>query len=128
MTGITKRVSHTNSDTMHDIEGRHFGRCLDQVWGAGRKTLIELMDYPKARCQVVVVKHYDTAVPRSASGKPWPELIATYVYIPVADESNTWDGLDKALYDFEETRRDEAKRREPTADETMAHCERLLGV
>lgn len=89
----------TNSDIMHDIEGRHFGRCLDQVWGAGRRTLIELMDYPKAKCQVVVVKQFDKPVPRNSSS--WPDLIATYVYVPLKDEDNTWTGLDLALDEFE---------------------------
>lgn len=105
MTNTSKRVSQTNNDTMHDIEGRHFGRCVDQVWGAGRRTLIELMDYPKARCQAVVVKQYDTPVPKMASSKPWPDLISAYVYIPVNDESNTWAGLDAALSDYEADRR-----------------------
>lgn len=40
-------TTKANSDIMHDIEGRHFGHCVDQMWGAGRRTLIELMDYPK---------------------------------------------------------------------------------
>ena len=98
-------MPRTNSDTMHDIEGRHFGRCVDQVWAAGRRTLIELMDYPKARCQAVVVKQFDTPVPKLTSAKPWPDLIAAYVFIPVDDESNTWAGLDRALDRFESYRR-----------------------
>jgi hypothetical protein len=95
----------TNSDKMHDIEGRHFGRCVDQLWGAGRRTLIELMNYPKARCQAVVVKQYDEPVPKFSSGKPWPDLISAYVYIPVDDDSNTWAGLDQALTAFETVRK-----------------------
>lgn len=94
----------TNSDTMHAIEGRHFGRCVDQVWGEGRQTLIELMDYPKARCQVVVVKQYDAPVP-TRSSKEWPDLVSAYVYIPVEDDSNTWAGLDHALTAFEGARK-----------------------
>lgn len=93
-TGTTERA---RSDIMHDIEGRHFGRCIDQIWGAGRRTLIELMDFPKAKTTVVVVKQYERAVPRSGSGKPWPDLEACYVYAPVADQTNTWEGLDAAL-------------------------------
>jgi hypothetical protein len=86
---------------MHEIEGKHFGRCVDQVWGAGRRTLIELMDYPKARCQAVIVKQFDSPAPKQDSSKPWPDLISAYVYIPVEDESNTWAGLDQALRKFE---------------------------
>jgi hypothetical protein len=94
------KAKSVNADIMHDIEARHFGRCVDQVWGAGRRTLIELMDYPKARCQVVIIKQYDDAVGKSPSGK-WPDLISCYVYVPIEDDSNTWTGLDAALTKFE---------------------------
>jgi hypothetical protein len=98
---MTANPKSVNASTMHDIEGRHFGRCVDQVWGTGRRTLIELMDYPKARCQVVVVKQYDAPVPKSGSGKLWPALTSCYVYVPIEDDSNTWTGLDEALTKFE---------------------------
>lgn len=94
-------TTKTNSDIMNDIEGRHFGRCIDQMWGTGRRTLIEVMDYPKGRGQAVIVKQYDSAVPRAGAGKPWPALTSAYVYLPAEDESNTWTGLDRALSDFE---------------------------
>lgn len=100
MTSTAKRAEQTNCDRMHEIEGKHFGRCIDQLWGAGRRSLVELMDYPKARCQVVVVKQYDSPVPK-AGAREWPELIATYVYVPIGDKENTWDSLDKALRKFE---------------------------
>lgn len=97
-------MTKTNSDIMHDIEGKHFGRCLDQRWGVDRRTLVELMDYPKGRCQAVITKHYDRPVPRSGNGKPWPELIACHVYVPVDPDNNTWTGLDDALQKFESNR------------------------
>lgn len=94
-------VEKSNNERMYEIEGKHFGRCLDQLWGAGRRTLVELMDYPKARCQVVIVKQFDSPAPRAGMSKPWPNLIATYVYVPISDDSNTWDSLDDALCEFE---------------------------
>lgn len=89
------------SDRMHEIEGKHFGRCIDQMWDRRRMTLIELMDWPKGRDQVVLVKQFDHPVPRSGSGKPWPDLTSCYVYVPLRDHSNTWDGLDAALTEAE---------------------------
>lgn len=100
MTNTATRAQQTNSDRMHEIEGKHFGRCIDQLWGTGRRTLIELMDYPKARCQVVVVKQFDSSVPKMGT-RDWPDLIATYVYVPIGDTDNTWDSLDEALRKFE---------------------------
>jgi hypothetical protein len=91
----------TRADIMHDIEGRHFGRCIDQLWGAGRRTLVELMDYPKAKRTVIVVKHFETSVPKSGSSKPWPDLTAVGVYVPVEDDTNSWTGIDEALTKLE---------------------------
>lgn len=95
-------TARTNNDIMHEIEGRHFGRCVDQMWGTGRRTLIELMEYQKAACQAVIVKQYAAPVPKSESSKPWPDLISAYVYVPVEDASNTWVGLDAGLTAYEE--------------------------
>lgn len=124
MTSTSTRAvqSRPNADRMHDIEGKHFGRCVDQVWGYGRRTLIELMDYPKARCQAVIVKQFDGAAPRSGSGKPWPDLLSCYVYVPVDDASNTWEGLDRALDAYE------TKNRAQAVDEMVDDAGKLLGV
>lgn len=92
------------ADIMHDVEARHFGRCIDQVWGGGRLSLIELMEYPKARCTAVIVKRFESAVPKEGSGKPWPDLIASYIYVPVEGDDNTWAGLERTLEAFEASR------------------------
>ncbi len=105
MTSIaTKPAQRTRADTMHDIEGRHFGRCLDQVWGAGRRTLIELMEYPKAKATVIVVKRFERSVPQSGSSKPWPDITSAYVYLETEDHTNTWTGLEAALEAYETKR------------------------
>jgi len=76
---------------------------ISAVEKAGLSTLKEgeLMDFPKARCQAVIVKRYESRVPTSGGSKPWPDLMSCYVYVPVEDESNTWTGLDAALRKFE---------------------------
>jgi hypothetical protein len=92
----TKQPERTHEDRMKVIEHDHFGRCLWQQLLEGRRIMVELMDFPKAKTTAVVIKHYDDPIPRATSGKPWPKVIASYVYLPV-DDSNTWDGLDAAL-------------------------------
>lgn len=85
---------------MTEIENEHFGRCLWQVILEGRTIMVELFHYPKANSTAIVVKHFEKAIPRSGSGKPWPDQIASYVYLPV-DDTNTWDGLKTALTEIE---------------------------
>ena len=91
---VFEKQCHENQ--MKDIEHRHLGRCLWQMLSDSRMIMVELMDYPEAKSTVVVVKHYDKPIPKSGSSKPWPKLIASYIYAEI-DDSNTWDGLDKAL-------------------------------
>lgn len=91
-------------ELMHDIEGRHFGRCLDQVWGAGRRTLIERLEFKNmgsGYLTAVVVKMFEKPVPSMSSSKPWPDLAGVWVFVPLEDETNTWQGLDAALTAFE---------------------------
>jgi len=94
---MTTTQARPRADQMHEIEGKHFGRCVDQMWGLGRRTLIELMDFPAGKTTVVVVKQFESAVPRPGTRRPWPDLLSAYVYVPIADASNTWAGLDTAL-------------------------------
>lgn len=94
-----EREASARSDhykSMKKIEDEHFGRCLWQQICEGRMMLVELFVFPAANTTAVVVRHYEKAIPRSGSGKPWPDQIASYVYLPV-DDSNTWDGLNIAL-------------------------------
>lgn len=90
-------------ETMRAIEQKHFGRCLDQVWGENRRTLIERMELrdTPGLC-AVVVKQYESRVPSMSSSKPWPELSGCWVYVPVEDGDNTWTGLDEKLAAFRE--------------------------
>ncbi len=99
-------------DIMHDIEAKHLGRCIDQVWRNGRKTLIELMEIKnRPGDHVVVVKQFEQRVPTMGSSKPWPDLSAVWLYVPIDDRTNTWDGLDRAL----QIHRDMLTKKEPTA-------------
>lgn len=86
----------THAQQWNKIEEKHFGRCYWQMLAPNRMVMVELLDFPEAKTTAVVVKHFDKAIPRSGSHKPWPEHIASYVYLPV-DDSNTWDGLEKHL-------------------------------
>ena len=98
MTTETKDVKRPNLERMAEIERKHFGRCFDQVWGAGRQTLIELLDYPKhgSGKRVMLIKTFEKPVPKSGS-RGWPDLMSCYCFTEVDDPSNTWDGLDAAL-------------------------------
>lgn len=84
------------ADRCHEIEGKHFGRCLQQAWSGDRRTLIEMMDWPKAKRVAIVVKQFEDRVPRTGSSKPWPDLASAQVYCAASDD-NTWDGLDADL-------------------------------
>lgn len=86
-------------DRAREIERKHLGRCIDQLWGAGRRTLLELMDFPDARCQVILIKRFESRVPTRGSGE-WPDLTSLSVYVPIPDEGMTWESLDKALEDY----------------------------
>lgn len=100
MTTQTKEVKRPNSDRMHEIEHKHFGQCLDQLWGQGRRTLIELMDWPKAGPgkRAILVKQFESPAPKPGSGRDWPDLMSCYVFTEIDDEKTmTWDGLDAAL-------------------------------
>lgn len=95
---MTDRKSR--NDIMHDIEAKHFGRCMDQVWGNNRRTLIERMELrdTPGLC-AVVVKQFETRVSLSSS-KPFPELSGCWVYVPIEDGDNSWTGLDEKLGAF----------------------------
>jgi len=87
----------TRADIMHEIEEKHLGRCFEQLWGYGRRTLFELMEVRGTGKQVVVVKQFESRVPASGSRKPWPDLIAAQVYAVIDEGNMTWTGLDEAL-------------------------------
>ena len=86
------------------IEHDHFGQCMWSEVLDGRRIQVECMTLRDTNVLVLVVKHYDKAIPRAGSMKPWPDQVGTYVYLPV-DDSNTWDGLDKALTAYKESKR-----------------------
>lgn len=79
-----------------ELEAKHFGRCIAQVWTDHRRRLVQLMDYPKAGCTAIVVKRFEHPVPPAGSRKPWPDLARCEVYLPITDDYS-WDGLDTAL-------------------------------
>lgn len=123
MSNNTKATTERNRrDILHDIEGRHFERCLNQVWSNNRRTLIEVMDWPKARRTIILIKNYEKPVPRSGSGRDWPDLESCYAYVPLDDDSNTWDGLEAAL-----TKVEEADRAKASAEITE-DAATLLGI
>jgi hypothetical protein len=59
------------------------------------------MEYPKGKCNVVLLKQFEHGAPTSGSGKPWPDLISAYVYVPLPGNDMTWDGLDDSLTQYE---------------------------
>ena len=89
-------------DTMRAIEEKHLGRCIDQAWGHGRRHLIELMEVRGTCRNAVVVKQFESRVPRDSSSKPWPDLAGVWVYVPIEDGENTWEELDQKLATFRE--------------------------
>lgn len=97
---MTKTPEPSHHDRMSKIENDHFGQCLWSEVLPGRTIQVELFHYPKAKTTAVVVKHFDKAIPRSGSGKKWPDQTASYVYLPV-DDNNTWDGIENALTEIE---------------------------
>jgi hypothetical protein len=110
------------SEIMHDIEGRHFERCLNQVWSNNRRTLIEVMDWPKARRQIILIKNFESRVPTRYSGRGWPDLESCYAYVPLDDETNTWAGLEEALIKLETAERAKASA------EITEDAAKLLGI
>jgi hypothetical protein len=84
--------------TFAEIEAKHLGRCVDRVWAPGRQTLIESMAVPKAKCRVVVVRHFEKPVPKKC--RSWPRLEAVYVYVPLSGEPTNMADLDLALTKF----------------------------
>lgn len=92
----------TRRMTMREIEERHLGRCLEQVWGYGRRSLIELMEVRGTNRNAVVIKQFEERVSTSST-KPWPELSGCWVFVPIEkDGDNTWVGLDQQLAAFRE--------------------------
>jgi hypothetical protein len=86
----------TRHEIWREIERKHLGRCLDQVWGAGRRALIERMELIDHRSTVIIVKHFEKAVPKS-SARDWPELAGVYVYVPLPEHDRTWEEADREL-------------------------------
>lgn len=96
-------------ETMRGIEEKHLGRCIDQAWGNGRRSLIELMEVRGTQKQAVVIKQYEERVPLSGSSKLWPELAGVWVFVPIEkDGDNTWAGLDAQLATFREMNKPKA--------------------
>lgn len=87
--------------TLREIEDKHLGRCIDQVWAQGRRALIELMEVRGTTKTAVVIKRFEERVPTSST-KPWPELSGVWVYFQMEDKDNTWTELDKQLADYRE--------------------------
>lgn len=91
-------------DWAYELEGRHFGRCLEQLFTPDRRILVEKLDWPKAgagRC-AITVKQFEKPAPGPQSSKPWPELFAFSVYAVVIPEGNSWDDLEAALAQIEQ--------------------------
>lgn len=88
-------------DTMREIEEKHLGRCIDQVWAQGRRALIELMEVRGTARTAVVVKRFEERVSLSSS-KPWPELSGAWVYFQMEDKDNSWAELDRQLAEYRE--------------------------
>ncbi len=86
------------ADQMHDIEAKHFGRCIDQLWGSGRRSLIERMEWPKGGGTVMLVKHFAYGVPDGYGD--WPDLIGVQAYVEIHDDG-TWGGFDAKLTELE---------------------------
>jgi hypothetical protein len=97
MTSTETVREKSRRDIAHEIEQKHFGRCLWQhVEPRYRQMVVECVEFGSGTGTAIVVRRYETGIPRPGQNKPWPELAGHYVYLPVTDD-NTWEGLDKAL-------------------------------
>lgn len=88
-------------ETLREIENKHLGQCLGQAWMDGRRTLVEKMAVQGTNKTCIVVKQFEQRVPTSSS-RPWPELDGVWVYVPIDEQDNTWDELDRNLAAFRE--------------------------
>jgi hypothetical protein len=85
----------TRHERMQEIERKHLGLCMEQVWPTGRRCVIERRQLIDHRSTVVVIKWFEKSVPKN-SYAAWPEITSMDVYLPIQDD-NTFDGMDRAL-------------------------------
>lgn len=96
MTDATKaEEKRAREKRWNEIEHKHEARCLWQQAVGNRTILVECLDFPRIKAPLLIAKHFDTPIPRPGSSKPWPEMIACYVFAPIG--GNTWESLDDAL-------------------------------
>lgn len=106
---MTSTAIAAREDTRSDVEKRwdgiehdHFAQCLWQSILPGRTIMVECMNWAKANRTVMVVKHFETRIPKPGATKvPWPKMSGVYVYLPVQD-GGTWDGLEGVLRKIED--------------------------
>jgi hypothetical protein len=93
---MTNTEEKTRHERWREIERKHLGRCLDQVWGEGRRALIERIELIDHRSTVIVIKLFEKSVPKS-SAREWPELSGVWVYVPLPENDRTWEETDREL-------------------------------
>jgi hypothetical protein len=93
---MTNTTEKTRLQRWEEIERKHLGRCIDQVWGAGRRVLIEKMELKDHRSTVIVIKRFEKAVSKSSS-QPFPELEGVDVFVPLPARKFTWEETDEEL-------------------------------
>jgi|SRR5215831_575481 len=99
MANTAKQAKATpRRDKWHEIEGRVFGRCMWQHISPNRRCMMEGLFHKTIDLIMIVEKTYVDPIPRSGSGKPWPELSGVVVYRQVAPEVSDWDEFEQRLH------------------------------
>lgn len=97
---MTTTKEKTRHERVREIEHKHLGRCIDQIWAPGRRALIERIELIDYRKTIITVKVFERSVPKN-SAADWPELAGFDVYLPIEDDM-TFEGLDRALGAYRE--------------------------
>ena len=98
----TKRIEDTRSEMeklISAIEHANHWRCMWQLKAFGDRKLVELMWWPAASSNLVIIKDFDAPI---RTGKSWPKMIAVEVFglVDYKSGKNDWDSLQAALKDL----------------------------
>lgn len=93
-------MKSSKRERWHDIEGKYLGQCVWQQRSQNGKALLEGLFHKATGRILIVEKFYEKKLPRDHTSTPWPELESVNVYAPVDPDTNTWDGLEKALAEY----------------------------
>lgn len=78
------------------IRNKHFGQCQWQEKAPNGRGFLEGWRHNVSGQIVVVQVFYAGRIPRSGSGKEWPDIQSVCLWVPIKDDG-TWAGVDAAL-------------------------------